>query len=61
MTKADIDERIRDAKQLVAESEALLNRTIGRRELNQDILDKLRTNLENLERLKAEIVTHPKD
>lgn len=58
---ADIDERIRDAKQLVRESEALINRTIGSREVNQAVLDQLRINLENLERLKAEIVTQPKD
>lgn len=59
MTDPDIDQRIKDAKQLVLESEALLRRTIGSRAVNQSTLDKLRLNLERLERLKEEVVTFP--
>jgi hypothetical protein len=53
MDTPTIDERIEEAKQLVRESEALIDHSISEKKLDAGIRDKLRLNLERLQRLKG--------
>ena len=53
MDDSDIEERIEEAKRLVRESEGLTNGSVSEQKLDAQIRDKLRLNLENLQRSKG--------
>ncbi len=61
MIDPGIDERLQEAQRLVRESESLVNHLTSSSEIYQLSLDQLRINLENLQKIKAEIIASTLD
>ncbi len=61
MIDPGIDERLKEAQRLVRESESLVNHLTSSSEIYQLSLDQLRINLENLQKIKAEIIASTLD